>query len=78
MVILGMACIHQSFVDGTGSPIQLMGSPKPSPDAYKDKLDPSMFESLVTTQLYTTSPAAKGPGKSGQYFVGLSICNLHV
>ena len=53
--LLGIVCIHLSFVDGLGQPIELLSCPKPSPHAYRDTFDSSMFPSMVDVQVYWDS-----------------------
>jgi len=62
----GLACIFLAFIDGKGEPVQLLPSPKPSPDAFNEPIDRSMFDSLL--QIVEFKPpcgptAAKSPGE---------------
>lgn len=65
LIVLGIACIHLAFVDGKGHPVQLLGSPKPSPGAYKELSDKSLYESLLQISKYEFDPkqhSSKSPG----------------
>jgi len=59
----GIACLYLSFVDGTGQPVQLISSPRPSSEAYKDVIDPSMFENIVHTEIYKPKTEKQSPSK---------------
>jgi len=66
VVLPGLACIFLAFVDGKGQPVQLLPSPKPSPNAFTEPIDRSVFDSLL--QVIEFKPpfgpaAAKSPGK---------------
>ncbi|CAH1774976.1 unnamed protein product [Owenia fusiformis] len=58
----GIALIHFSLVDWRGNPVQLISSPKPSPLAYKDIIDATVFESMIATTIYERDPKSKRPG----------------
>lgn len=67
MSLPGLACIFLAFVDGKGQPVQLLASPKPSPNAFTEPIDRSMFDSLLqVTEFKPTagSAAGKSPGQS--------------
>ena len=55
VLFAGIALLHLSFVDGLGHPITLLSCPKPSPLAYRDTFDSSMFPSMVDVQVYHDS-----------------------
>jgi len=62
----GLACVFLAFVDGKGQSVHLLPSQKPSPSAFMEPIDRSMFDSLL--QIVEFKPpygpaAAKSPGK---------------
>lgn len=62
----GLACVFLAFVDGKGQPVQLLASPKPSPNAFTEPIDRSMFDSLLQIVEFKQAPgpaAAKSPGQ---------------
>ena len=65
VLLPGLACIFLAFVDGKGLPVQLLPSPKPSPNAFTEPFDRSMFDSLLQIIEFKPScgPAAKSPGE---------------
>lgn len=46
-LLLGLACIFLAFIDGKGHSVQLLPSPRPSPNAFTEPIDRSMFDSLL-------------------------------
>ena len=62
----GLACIFLAFVDGKGQSVQLLPSPKPSPNAFTEPIDRSMFDSLLQIVEFKQprgSAAARSPGE---------------
>ena len=65
-LLSGLACIFLAFIDGKGQPVQLLPSPKPSPNAFTEPIDRSMFDSLLQIVEFKQphGPAAsKSPGQ---------------
>ena len=68
-LLLGLACIFLAFVDGKGQPVHLLASPKPSPNAFTEPIDRSMFDSLLQIVEFKQPhgpAAAKSPGELNQ------------
>ncbi len=71
----GIACIRLLFVDGRGTPVQLMPTAKPSPHAYKDILEKNMFEGMVHTNLYQLKPGSRSPGGYKTGLIYINTCS---